>query len=341
MKVNLFALHIIMGRVSKYKKIKAIDPYSKQNKHHIQKNKSLLLGSCREEGELRQKKLEKRIQKQLQRRRSSKAKKSRTGDKSTFFDLPPDDIEDEFDLSTLTVRRNENTSQNLKTQTREIVGSSSHIPLQHAKQTFVGEEANRELQQELKTSRLLKIGSISKQSSYKNEDRTTQKVHGRLEGESMKAFTRRINQETAMILKESLTQQNGGVSRLKQMNPMKYEKKIQHLNKKKEKKRQMATLLVKQQRLSMEHEGASTDETLITGEYASRQAASLLHDQVERPPTFSVLPRGAKLLPSKSNNKDGFLSNVKSSNISKELEQYRARVQAQYALIKERKRSTL
>jgi len=43
----------------------------------------------------------------------------------------------------------------------------------------------------LKTSRLLKIGLISNKSSYKNDDRTTQKVRGRLEGESMKAFTRK------------------------------------------------------------------------------------------------------------------------------------------------------
>jgi hypothetical protein len=334
-----------MGRVSKYKKIKALDPYSKQNKHQNRKNKSLLLGSCWDENEIRQKKLEKRLQKQLQ-RRSTKAKKNKNVgpvSSSKFFDLPPDDIEDEFDMSTLTVRRNENTSPSLKKQLSVEIVSGSNRRLQHQNQTFVGEEANRELQQELKTSRLLKIGSISNKSSYRNDDRTTQKVHGRLEGESMKAFTRRINQETAMILKKNLTQQqNGSISRLKQVNPEKYEKKIHYLNKKKEKKRQMPTIRINQQKYSFEQGGERTTENLITGEYASQQAVSLLHDQVERPPTFSVLPRGAKLLlSSRNNNKDCLMSKEKSSNISKELEQYRARVQAQYALIKEQKRSTI
>lgn len=213
-------------------------------------------------------------------------------------------------------------------------------PVIDSKHTF--ELANQELQKELKNSRLLKINPQS--SSTNDNNNNNNKLHGRLEGESMKAFTRRINQETAMILKQSLSNNNGSVRHLKQSNPVKYEKKVNFLNRKKKRMHTPVQTGEIDNDMTTRNERRTENKTiLIAGENAvQRQAAgNLLHDQVERPPCFSVLPRGAKSSNATSSSTSATTKGelITKEQKSKELEQYRAKVQAQYALMKAKQRN--
>lgn len=338
-----------MGRVSKYKKIKAIDPYSKQRNKSFSASQTMTgygfgFGSGGEDM-LRQKKMEKKAQKQQRNNVKNKTKKKQSNNNKLFFDIPPEDKEDDFDMANLTVVRHENnkTKNAAKNFTFSIIESDTKNPTPpviDSKHTF--ELANQELQKELKNSRLLKINPQS--SSTNDNNNNNNKLHGRLEGESMKAFTRRINQETAMILKQSLSNNNGSVRHLKQSNPVKYEKKVNFLNRKKKRMHTPVQTGEIDNDMTTRNERRTENKTiLIAGENAvQRQAAgNLLHDQVERPPCFSVLPRGAKSSNATSSSTSATTKGelITKEQKSKELEQYRAKVQAQYALMKAKQRN--
>lgn len=169
------------------------------------------------------------------------------------------------------------------------------------------------MEEEKRAARILKIEPEQRKNVPKVE---------RLAGESRKAFQKRVRSETRQLLKNE---------KLQQRNPEKRQRKKEFLNNKKKRK------------FKQDHDDDSDDEIVqrneslsndgfITGEQAVARAA--LGDQVERPPVFLQLPRGAKAKPIKSKtNKD----------VSEEAEQIamenmRRKVQAQYAIVKAKRR---
>jgi len=112
-----------MGRVSKYKKIKACDPYSKKNGGNVDLSTVGIWG-LGDNG--RKKKRKSRTAERLKAQKGKKHKKNKNNDDGDGFDLPPSEA-DEFDLMDLmgSVKK-----QELKT--KELLGrrSSSNSDIQ-------------------------------------------------------------------------------------------------------------------------------------------------------------------------------------------------------------------
>jgi hypothetical protein len=120
---------------------------------------------------------------------------------------------------------------------------------------------------------------------------------------------------------------------LKQRNPEKRQRKKEFLNNKKK-------LKAKSQQGSVEDYGCRGDESLepdgfVTGEQAV--ARVMLGDQVERPPVFHQLPRGATLK-AKMTTKSSKNKNASIAAEQQAMENMRRKVQAQYALMKAKRR---
>lgn len=136
-----------------------------------------------------------------------------------------------------------------------------------------------------------------------------QYVPGRMEGESKRAFNRRVQRETRQIIKNASTEAN---------NPEKKQKKKEFLKRKKKGKNSKW--------LADETVEVASDKLTVEDELIAREEETRVRfgEQAERPPTFDVLPRGAKRKPS-------MLSDL-------ELEKARKKVQEQYADIRAKRR---
>ena len=138
-----------------------------------------------------------------------------------------------------------------------------------------------------------------------------------------KPFKSESRSETRQILKNE---------KLQQRNPEKRQRKKEFLNKKKKRKFKHEHDDDDSDDEIVQRNESSANDGFITGEQAVARTA--LGDQVERPPVFLQLPRGAKAKPIKSKtNKD----------VSEEAEQIamenmRRKVQAQYAIVKAKRR---
>jgi hypothetical protein len=171
--------------------------------------------------------------------------------------------------------------------------------------------------EEKRVSRILKIHP--ERASHKDVPKVE-----RFPGESRKAFERRVKSETRQLIKNE---------ELQQRNPEKRQRKKEFLNNKKK-------LKAKSQQDSVENYGYRGEETFesdgfVTGEQALARVA--LGDQVERLPVFHQLPRGATVK-AKTTTKS---SKNESASIAAEkqaMENMRLKVQAQYALVKAKRR---
>ena len=201
--------------------------------------------------------------------------------------------------------------------------------------------------------------SKAKDTGSSREKKTMQK---RQEGESMNAFNRRLKEETAMALAEDYKQNKqsragntkGGRNTNGQEDDgvlSKSQRRKEFLNRKKRKKRMrnepgMEFPDEEEEVMARRHQGDGDGDGFITGEAAVARLSFL--DQVEQPPVFAQLPRGASKK-QKPNGKQLKCKEFESkSKLQKEesiraeqnsMEAMRRKVQAQYAILKQKRRA--
>ena len=368
-----------MGRVSKYKKVKAVDPFSKQKKGKAASARTSEYVWGMGDNGRKEKKRSLKAQRHQARKlgggsMSDGRRRAREAAGAGGFDLPPSG-RDDFDLGDLMGsvkrqkrprlddgladprRRNEITVSK-KSKSKGDGGAAASAAAQPAPSI---PETDAE---EKRVARILKLSSKDSKSSggggtgkggpgsksatgsssTAKKDSKSQ-ISGRREGESMRAFERRVKEETRLILLEQ-------ASESKLTSKEKAAKKKQFLKSLKSKKKNR-----KGGGGGRPRSGSSDDEYgsdggygddggdgFVTGERAvaaaARAAASTgaaIHDQVERPPTFELLPRGATKKAKKEGGKLG-MDEQKRRAEQRAMDNLRAKVQAQYAVIKQKRK---
>ena len=320
-----------MGRVSKYKKIKSCDPYSKHHKKNGLQLDNVGVWGLGDNGR-RPKKRSKTALK-LKAQQLSKKKRKSMRDAGDGFDLPVE--KDEFDLSDLMGSVKKQALPKLEaSETIDIIKSTSAASMA------------RSLQDEQKEAKLLKLDPQIDADKQRKAD--LEKSMQRQAGESKNAYKKRTKAETRQIIQKT------SVSKRK---TAKLEKKKEFLKAKKLKKK--GRFVPNDQdddgydsdippALQQQQQNASSDSSggFITGERAVAAMAAAARDepvfgeQAERPPIFRQLPRGAQKL-DKKHKKTGNNTNMSSEQIEGEqnaMEIMRRKVQAQYAALRARRR---
>ena len=358
-----------MGRVAKYKKVKAFDKQH-QGGEYIWGNAG---GNKTKKRSLT-----------AERHKRRKMKKRGYDVNQSGFDLPPDG--DDFDLSDLVVKKQpkqtldaglmngtgtalssvqqSSTKASASPATPADSSSSSSRPAAIVKNqtiqignTSVALSIPLTEKEESRTHKLLHIDSKTGQSKSLQ---TSNKIgiEGRREGESMNAFNRRLKEETEMALAKNYKKRKESDETVK-IGPD-GEEKMSRAQKRKEyskmrKKRRKNKNVTLTTNGSGNDDGYGNDDDndgFITGEQAASRISFL--EQAEQPPIFQQLPRGAhkklKMKMRGSGNSDGNSSgkkkNVNSNNMDEEkikaeqnaMEIMRRKVQAQYAIMKAKRR---
>eukprot|EP00978_Attheya_sp_CCMP212_P004041 scaffold8672_cov50-Attheya_sp.AAC.7 len=322
-----------MGRVSKYKKIKACDTTTRGkngagggtnpgfaagwgygNDGRKAKKKSLTAIHHQ-----KRKVMEKSKRKQQQEEQQGGGGK---GNKAGHFNAAPPE-EDDFDLKDLsTVKQHERQrlDHGLTTVTPTAItpSSTSTSAVAADTPTTPGDDGNgvpaskwnnATNDEALREARFLKIVSReniqqhmkqSAQTAAGGKGNGVAPIKGRMEGESMRAFERRLGEETRLILRQEVRE---GAGSRNNANPEKYAKKKEFLKAKKAKKK-----APKRSARDMDSDDDDDDnhnynatsggsDGFITGERAVAAAAAsasrspAFGEQAERPPVFTVLPR--------------------------------------------------
>jgi hypothetical protein len=305
----------IMGRVAKYKKVKSFDPYSKKNKGKVNLDNVGIWGF----GENGHKEKKKSRRAEMLKSKTKKGKKAL----DAGFDLPPQ-IKDEFDITdmvgTIKTQKAEKVDETFESQYKKVAtatGPVASIP-----------ETDRE---EKKMQKFLKVES-NLDKAHKEKAETTAK---RVEGESKRAYKKRMQEETKDIIRQD---------RIVEKNPERRERKKEFLKNKKNKKRK-ATLDDDDSDADVPASYNDNDDGFITGEQAVKKMGDQVRfgEQAERPPVFRQLPRGAKAKaePSKKAPK-GTKPGMTSEQVEAEsnaMDIMRRKIQAQYALIKAKRKA--
>ena len=353
-----------MGRVAKYKKVKSFDPYSSKNRGNVNLNQVGIWG-LGDSG----RKTKKRSRRAEQLRSKNKKKRVNNLTKNGGgFDLPPTEREDEFDLNDLmgSVKKqkianpndddhghDDNITKQLPPPTAtkgdrfETTGNSASI-------ATTGEE------EEKKVARLLKLEEhdIEKAEKQKLE----QEMFQRQAGESKNAYRKRTKNETRQIIQQS---------HMKQHNPEKRQRKKEFLtNKKKQKKSSSASSSSNSNGWNSNggdssggwknrrSEGQQDNDDYDSDDHYNKKVNKdidetriVFGEQVERPPVFRQLPRGATA--TKQNKKRSKNNKFKQENTTTTtttatksmteeeidaerhaMDTMRRKIQAQYAAIK-------
>jgi hypothetical protein len=231
------------------------------------------------------------------------------------FDVPPCGGDD-FDLADLTGSLRKHKRENPLQDHTAIVSRETKkfdIPATH-------EEAQAQVE-EATEARILNVQTEKKEAHV---------VAPRLEGESKRAFAKRMKKETKQIIRNAKINDN--------QNPDKKKRKKEFLNQKKNKKRKGLSEWSNENDDAVHQDDNDHDiDVFVTGERAAQKVA--FGEQVERPPTFQLLPRGAKP-------KNKIPDNKKSKGLSDEqlraeqraMEKTRLQIQAQYAQIKAKRK---
>jgi len=294
-----------MGRVARYKKIKAIDPFSKKNGGRSISEVTWGLG---DDG--RKKKKRSYTATELRRKR----KKEDASDRG-LFDLAPE--RDDFDIKDMvnSLKKEKFVAPPIADDAKAAAPRTmTKLEVPVSNQFMINS-----LEDEQRTARVLKIAV---------EAKPKEETMKRIEGESKKAFYKRVKQETRQLIRQD---------KLQTQNPEKRQRKKEFMNAKKKAKKGKGSKQTEDSDLDS-RAGADDEEhdTFITGEQAARM--STIHDQVERPPSFQQLPRGAvhKKATMAQNNKSS--KNFQVLLEHKAMEEMRRKVQAQYALIKSKRK---
>jgi hypothetical protein len=370
-----------MGRVARYKRIKACDPYSKQNQAARRDSKTLgnvdrstlvvpvstaavvwgLSGDGRK-AKKRSLTAQKLQQAKLQRRIAKFKGKASVPDPGSLRSFDVAYNGDDFNLDDLegSLKREAPLSvENSSTENKSQVGSTS-VPLSAsdfststpssvvAALTRLDDEdstgSGRDQQSITSKQPAATEADFDKESKRtahwvlkKIEDQVISRSEkaaksappaGRQEGESKRAYERRSKSETRQIMAKGVAAGH---------NPAKKERKKEYLKQKKLKKKL--------------GKGASSSSNVDGDDFYGGRMASgsfpapdlpVFGEQVERPPVFRQLPRGAssnpKLQPGKQQKISKTMSQTEIQDEQKAMEQMRRKVQAQYALVRSQRR---
>mmetsp|Transcript_11945 Transcript_11945/g.28714 ORF Transcript_11945/g.28714 Transcript_11945/m.28714 type:complete len:290 (+) Transcript_11945:72-941(+) len=225
-----------MGRVARYKKVKSCDPYSKRNGGNVDlstvgiwgmgdngrrvKKKSMTVQRLKKAKELkRQNKLAKSSNIGGKKKNKRSALDVMNNEKGSGFDLPPDDIQDEFDLNDLvgsvkkqkvdfqvTVNNDNDHTINTPTTTSKASAKTSFDPSYIKTTTESGLVASipKTDEDEMKVTKILKLD----QQIQSKLDEKKQESYQRMDGESKRAFNKRTKVETRQIIHHSTVKKN-------------------------------------------------------------------------------------------------------------------------------------
>jgi hypothetical protein len=215
------------------------------------------------------------------------------------------------------------------TTTSEQVGVTSTVVLAKSLGTTIQVEED----DTLKTTRLLKL----EKQLEKKEESAHQMPLGRMEGETKRAYHKRVKADTRRIIKDQ---------KVSKRNPEKKQRKKEFLNNKKKKKKGQAygSYQTEDSADDSDDETMTTGgDTFVTGEQAvaarGRATAVKFGEQALRPPEFRQLPRGAskKTSQKKLSSANG-MSQTQIAAEQEAMELVRRKVQAQYAVIKAKRK---
>lgn len=287
-----------MGRVARFKKIRACDPYSRENRGRIAFDRVGVWGLSDSGRKPKKRSLVAQKMQAVKRKR----RKGQSG-VDEGFDLPPNE-EDEFDSTTFVVQK----------KTKPL--SMDDVEAEAKKQT--PREAEKE---EKRINKLLKIDAQI-ETKTKNVS-----VPEKMPGETKGAYRKRVHTETRQLLKESNKSKLSG---------KKKEKQKEFFKNKKLKKKGLAAPV---------HNYKDGDDFSLDDTTTPRVVDNPIFGEVaERPPEFRALPRGAaKKDPgsSKSAAPAKKRKAMDSKDVDKEqqtMEMMRRKVQAQYALVRQKRR---
>uniref|UniRef100_A0A8J9X4X5 Coiled-coil domain-containing protein n=1 Tax=Phaeodactylum tricornutum TaxID=2850 RepID=A0A8J9X4X5_PHATR len=305
-----------MGRVARYKKVKACDPYSKENGGRIQLDEVGIWGIGKDS---RKPKKRSKTSERL------RVKRKKTTEIDDGFDAPPEKGDD-FDMADLYGTLKQEKVQNEQFDLGSSVKAHTTII------TKTPSKPNPPIDEDDK-----KTNMILKLDEQVDKKKAAVQSLGRMEGETKNAFRKRVKAETRQIIKRE---------RMDLHNPEKRQKKKEFLNKEKSKKRKASSLSFGDDDDESNYQSDTTVEKnggLITGEraVAARAVATQAHfgEQAERPPVFRQLPRGAI---KKADKKSSVSKLFRDEDILAEhqaMESIRRKVQAQYSLIKRQRKS--
>jgi len=311
-----------MGRVARYKKVKSFDPYSKQNGGRINLNHVGVWGLG---SDVRKTKKRSRTSEKL---RSLKRKRGKDGGDNTTrgdphgLDTAPEGGDD-FDLADLVGSLKKKSNSPFKNESIILSATAAAAP----EKTKSPEQA---LKEERKVHRLLKIEQQEEEKKRKEMEQSMERV----EGEKKWDYRKRVRKETGQAIRKE---------RIKNSNSQRQQKKKEFMNNKRKKKKDRGKKCAPQVEQNDSDSGDEQD-TLITGEaaVAATQDVVLFGEQAERPPTFRQLPRGAKAKAEidEQTNKTKKPKLMQEEDVRAEhyaMEKMRAKVQAQYALVRKRR----
>jgi len=327
-----------MGRVAKYKKVKACDPFARSSTKA--KSGLMMPFSSIVMDPTRKRSLKKKSRRE--KRRGGK----KPSDKYDGFDAPPQDHEqDDFDLADplLTVKNTGKLNKldhGLEIETSAAVKPGKRIDeiMCHVPQTDKEEARVARILKLKQPKDDLRVGDTPESASAQTTKVTTE---GRREGESMTAFKKRLSRET----REALIRSKLSSLPRRVMNPEKLAKKKAFLEKRK--------LLKKGRRRKTKQNSYEDDDDynenseqnnendqFVTGERAVAQMKVGLTEQVKRPPIFNVLPRGAKpkTKPSPQANSNG-MNEAQEARERRAMEMIREKVIASYAQMKAKRKN--
>jgi len=325
-----------MGRVSKYKKIKACDVFSKESRRAgVRTDDSDTLWGTTGSGRRAKKRSQTATELQRRKLKRREGRSNVSGDNGGFDLAPPG--KDDFEISDLLGSVKKEKKRKLDAG---IEGSSQKAP-SAAASSSVSRATIPQTDIEEKDMRRVVLGGATGSKSG-----LASKSLSRAEGESVKKFLKRADEDTLRIMKK----QGTGNERA---NPEKAERKKQFLKQKKLKKR--GGHAQQQSLVENDHKESDNEEhvdQLITGE---RAVAAALLDPAERPPEFQFVPKGAQrkkvVIPkalmqdineindgNKKKNGKRKMDETKIAAEQQEMEAMREKVKAQYRLMREKRR---
>ena len=205
--------------------------------------------------------------------------------------------------------------------------------------------------EERRSAKLLMMDPKTAKSLTKKNTRES-KIEGRREGESMNAFNRRLKEETANALAENYKKSRSGSASGGDEESTKAQRKREYAKLRKQKKKRKGrgkALDYNSDDAGEDRDGNGYSDGFVTGEDAAAARVSFL-DRAEQPPSFKQLPRGAQhkklKMKIKGVGEDGGEGTSSSSKMGEskikaeqnQMEIMRKRVQAQYALMKAKRR---
>lgn len=342
-----------MGRVAKYKKVKSFDKQHRGGEY--------IWGSKVTDNKKKRSKTAERLhQEKLQRKR----RKGLANNDDGLSDLPFDG-KDEFNTNDFKVKKQrvvqdlgmkDDSTYSIPTVSSSSSSSSRPSAKVKGNKVKIGDKTvtcaiPKDDEEERRTAKALNINMKSGKTMIKGQssESTHIKIEGRREGESMRAFNKRLREQTKLALAHDFKRRSGYVQNQNDENSKneegridKKERRKEFLKNKKLKKKKGGRdydIFANQNQSHDKNEEQDSDD-FITGEQAAAASLPSFLEQAEAPPVFSRLPRGAQKL-SKKTKKEMKKAGMDDKAIKAEqdaMEAMRRKVQAQYSIIKAQRR---